>query len=256
MDGMASVVASPERLSIRQFVNSADDLHNADALRARAGETGYLFFRGLLDPSLVRRLRREILGLFAARGWLTPGTSLMQGIVAPRVVRDASADELTTLQVQIQLLDIFRRIRIDPSITDVLERLFQSRPCEGYGDVCRIVAPDMLHRTTLPHQDHFFTKGSTSQWTVWIPVGACPGALGGLAVWPGSHREGLRAHERPIDEGHAMNVGPEIIWHSTNYRSGDVLMFNALTVHRARPNLTADRVRLSVDYRYVAESLS
>jgi ectoine hydroxylase-related dioxygenase (phytanoyl-CoA dioxygenase family) len=32
--------------------------------------------------------------------------------------------------------------------------------------------------------------------------------------------------------------------------AGDAILFNCLTVHCALPNMTRDRVRLSVDYRY------
>jgi hypothetical protein len=36
----------------------------------------------------------------------------------------------------------------------------------------------------------------------------------------------------------------------TSFRAGDVLFVNAPTIYGARPNLTANRIRLSVDYRY------
>ena len=39
-------------------------------------------------------------------------------------------------------------------------------------------------------------------------------------------------------------------WHSTNYEIGDTLIFPALTVHQALPNLTEDRLRVSLDNRY------
>ena len=32
--------------------------------------------------------------------------------------------------------------------------------------------------------------------------------------------------------------------------AGDAILFNCLTVHRALPNVTRNRARLSVDYRY------
>ena len=39
-------------------------------------------------------------------------------------------------------------------------------------------------------------------------------------------------------------------WHSTDYEIGDTLIFPALTVHQALPNLTEDRLRVSLDNRY------
>ena len=41
-------------------------------------------------------------------------------------------------------------------------------------------------------------------------------------------------------------------WYSTNYEVGDTLIFPALTIHRALPNYTGDRLRLSLDNRYQA----
>lgn len=259
MDGVAghvtdvAGVASP--LLVRAFQDSTPHANDTAVLRARATDAGYLFFRGLVDAALVRRLRREILTLFAERGWLIPGSAMMDGRVTSGAVRHALPDELSALQVQIQLLPVFRQLRVDPAIMSVLERIFAAPPREGFGDVCRIMPPEMVHRTTPPHQDHFYTRGSTSQWTVWLPVGSCPVALGGLVVWPGSHRDGLRSHDRPIEDGHAIVVAPDVVRHGASYRAGDALLFNALTVHQARPNVTTDRVRVSVDYRYAPDTV-
>ena len=43
-------------------------------------------------------------------------------------------------------------------------------------------------------------------------------------------------------------------WHSTDYRIGDTLIFPALTIHMALPNVTEDRLRVSLDNRYQAVS--
>jgi ectoine hydroxylase-related dioxygenase (phytanoyl-CoA dioxygenase family) len=39
-------------------------------------------------------------------------------------------------------------------------------------------------------------------------------------------------------------------WHASDFELGDVVMFHAYTIHRALPNQTADRLRLSIDNRY------
>ena len=39
-------------------------------------------------------------------------------------------------------------------------------------------------------------------------------------------------------------------WVTTDYRLGDALIFHSLTVHKALPNQSPDRFRLSVDYRF------
>ncbi len=39
-------------------------------------------------------------------------------------------------------------------------------------------------------------------------------------------------------------------WHTTDYEVGDTLFFPALTTHKALPNVTEDRLRISLDNRY------
>ncbi len=39
-------------------------------------------------------------------------------------------------------------------------------------------------------------------------------------------------------------------WHSSDFNLGDMIIFNALTVHKAYPNITQDTLRLSCDFRY------
>jgi len=55
---------------------------------------------------------------------------------------------------------------------------------------------------------------------------------------------GLIVHEDEHEE-----IDP--VWHSTNYEAGDALFFPALTIHQALPNYTEDKLRLSLDNRYM-----
>lgn len=72
----------------------------------------------------------------------------------------------------------------------------------------------------------------------------------------GAHRAGIYEHRLSLGAG-GMGIRPEELpdaWHTADYRAGDVLVFHSHMVHRALPNLTPDRLRLSVDYRYQARS--
>ena len=111
-------------------------------------------------------------------------------------------------------------LRRDPFVLGELARVFGSEPVPGQGDVVRVVAPS--DEPTPPHRDGDYVRDPRT-WTVWIPLGDCPRERGGLAV---------------------DDAGP---W---DYACGDVLMFDAQTLHRAGENAT-DRPRVSVDFRYV-----
>jgi ectoine hydroxylase-related dioxygenase (phytanoyl-CoA dioxygenase family) len=109
---------------------------------------------------------------------------------------------------------------------------------------------DALHQTTPPHQDHWYTGGTTNLWTVWIALTEIPLALGPLAVLPGSHVKGLVPHDGQGAGRQGVQVIEDEQFAAAPLAAGDAIVFNCLTVHRALPNVTRDRVRLSVDYRY------
>ena len=106
------------------------------------------------------------------------------------------------------------------------------------------------HLTTPPHQDHWYTGGTTNLWTAWIPLTDAPLELGPLAVLPGSHQGGLLPHRGQGDGRQGVDVADDAAFAAAPLAAGDAILFNCLTVHRALPNVTPDRVRLSVDYRY------
>ena len=66
---------------------------------------------------------------------------------------------------------------------------------------------------------------------------------------PGSHAGGLLPHDGGEGEARFVVLPDDTPWAGSSFRAGDVL-FNALTVHCARPNVTAHRIRMSADFRY------
>jgi hypothetical protein len=128
--------------------------------------------------------------------------------------------------------------------------------------VARIWFPQYLEHTTPVHQDFVHFQGSFSTLTCWAPVGDCPVELGGLAVLPGSHKVNevldhhfsLGAGGLAVDTEHEARLHEELAvdWHTTDYEIGDTLFFPALTFHKALPNLTTDKLRVSLDNRYHA----
>jgi hypothetical protein len=68
------------------------------------------------------------------------------------------------------------------------------------------------------------------------------------------HHFSLGAGGLYVDTGEEAKVHEEldVPWHTTNYEIGDSLIFPALTIHKALPNYTEDRLRVSLDNRYQA----
>ena len=89
-----------------------------------------------------------------------------------------------------------------------------------------------------------------------MPLSDTPRKLGGVRVLARSHRKGLYNYH-PAQGAGGMGVDAESLdsdWFTTDYRAGDGIIFHSLTVHESLPNLTPDRMRLAVDYRYQAMS--
>ena len=68
---------------MRPFTDSTDIAGDGDALRARMAEDGYLFVRGLLPRAEVMAVRRQLLEIAAAGGWLKAGAPVEDGIAEP-----------------------------------------------------------------------------------------------------------------------------------------------------------------------------
>ena len=123
--------------------------------------------------------------------------------------------------------------------------------------VARLWFPNFTEHTTPTHQDFVHFQGTHDNLTCWSPVGDCPVELGGLAVLRGSHRlNRVLRHHFSLGAGslnleskdYEEEIGNE--WLTTDFKVGDTLVFPALTIHKALPNLTEDRLRISLDNRY------
>jgi ectoine hydroxylase-related dioxygenase (phytanoyl-CoA dioxygenase family) len=164
-------------------------------------------------------------------------------------------DDVRWLQFLIDVLGApaYRELAAAPELLALLRPILGGEPELHQGDVCRLVSPGAVDLTTPPHQDAAYIKDPAGVWAVWLPLGDCPRALGPLALLPGTHRDGLRPHAK-VDRGGDTVVGTAVPasapWRTADLAAGDVILFSSLTVHCALPNVTADRLRVSVDYRY------
>ena len=119
--------------------------------------------------------------------------------------------------------------------------------------IARLWFPKYTDHTTPIHQDFVHFQGVYDTYTCWAPVGDCPIDLGGLAILPGTHKiNAVHEHHFSLGAG-ALAIREEELpdnWVTTDYEIGDSLIFHSLTVHQALPNVTEDRLRVSLDNRY------
>lgn len=242
-------------MSTPRLLSPATDLRSRPAaLRARLAEEGALYFPGLLPPEPVLALRREVMGCCQAAGWLVPGTDPAEGIADPARATVEPEPAFLAVYREVQKLEAFHALAHRPEMLGLLETVLGEAVLPHPNKIARLAFPGNVRHTTPPHQDFPFIQGAAETYTTWIPLGDVPRTLGGLQVNLGTHRGGVFAHHITFGAG-GMGIDPAELpdgWHTADYRVGDLLLFHSHMVHRALPNLSPDRLRLSVDFRYQA----
>lgn len=222
-------------------------LADPPALRARAAEDGYLLLRGLLPPTAVLEVRGAVLALCQEAGWVTP-----EGRWTGAGPFIEGQPEFMAVYDRIQRLQAFHRLARTPRLLALYEALF-GRPVLAHPrNIARVMFPCNNAQATPAHQDALHIRGTAQTWTAWLPLGDCPADLGGIALMPGSHREAVLPTKPAAGAGGRAVAAGELPygWVGGDLHAGDVLTFHSHTVHRALPNRTRSRMRLSVDYRY------
>jgi len=253
---------------LKELRVSNDAKNDPEELRRRMDDEGYLFFKQLLNPDNLLELRRQILTTLQEGGWLIAGTDPMDGIADVTKQCTEGDRKYTDVYHKVQKLEAVHRSAHWPETLGMMEKIMGRRGMPVPHQVVRLWFPKYTKYTTPIHQDFVHFQGHFNNLTVWAPIGDCPIELGGLAVIPGSHKVG-----KVLDHHFALGAGglnldveeeatrhPEVAsgWYSTNYEVGDFLTFPALTIHKALPNVTEDKMRVSLDNRYnpVGESIS
>jgi hypothetical protein len=215
---------------------------DVQALRDRIAADGYVFMRGLLDPDGIRAIGRTGLSALQAAGWTEPGSD------------PVTATPRTPVRA-VRMLDAlgdpgYRRILTDPSfaavpfVSPLADLMAQILGPAGFCYPMRL--PRIVYPISMvPHQPgnivHQDYKAVQDMFTCWVPLGAVPRTLGGLAVRPGS-QQSSRVRHRPLNR---LERG----WQTADYEAGDVLVFHCLTTHAALPN-RQQRMRFSAEYRW------
>ncbi len=248
------------RPPITGFVDSTPLLANPDALRARAEQDGFLYFRRFLPTEPLLELRRQILQIVDRHGWLAKGTNLMDAIADLDAIAQSEARDKSLYAIgvtrdayrEIQALELFHTIPHHPNLISLYQTLFQADVLPHPRHIARVLLPSPSFAPTPPHQDYIYIQGTHQFWTCWFPLGDCPLELGGLSVMRGSHREKVLdvAKARGAGGFESILCDKDYQWIQDNYQCGDIITFPSHMVHKGTPNHLRNRIRLSCDLRY------
>jgi ectoine hydroxylase-related dioxygenase (phytanoyl-CoA dioxygenase family) len=231
-------------------------IDDESSLRARLENDGYLFLRGIAPKDRILTVRREILELLRDAGWIDRSAPLMDGIwsgVGPYTEGDP---EYMAVYRDVLHMQSFVDLPADAAFMKIMAKILGGEPLLHRRRIGRITFPNNTQQTTAAHQDFHYIRGTPQTYTIWLPIGDCPIELGGLAVLSGSHKQGFiehRLHPEKKYAGHGLGddqLPPGTRWHADDFELGDFVIFHSHTIHKALPNLTENRLRLSADNRF------
>src|SRR5687768_7143962 len=133
------------------MTDSSDLCDDADALRERMDEDGYLYVRGLLDPDRVMAVRGEILAILAEHGWIAGGKRLERARAVGTPWREGD-DEYFDVYDELQKLESFHTLAHDDRLLGVMRAVVAETAFPHPLKVARLVFPSNPTVTTPPHQ--------------------------------------------------------------------------------------------------------
>ncbi|EQB14288.1 phytanoyl-CoA dioxygenase family protein [Novosphingobium lindaniclasticum] len=217
---------------------------NRAALQDVLRERGYWFFRQVLDQGAVARMRERYLAVLRDMELIAPdaGEPIWNGRSL-----EGFPEKIEALHDQ----RAWRSFVAEPEIQSFFTRLLGAAPFWIPSVEYRITPPktgaarDFL---TGRHQDGF-ANGGIPMLTCWVPLTDIDGTVGGLALAEGLQTGGI-LHDQLDVPRHRIPDGtiPDDVWHRSDYRPGDLVMFCPEIPHSGMVN-HSDRFRLSVDVR-------
>jgi ectoine hydroxylase-related dioxygenase (phytanoyl-CoA dioxygenase family) len=236
-----------------------------EALRSRYREDGYLYLRDVLDRRTVMEIRGAYFATFAP-GYLQGGTTPAEGIFSGRRPAHLPAHGVFGHPAHAFVRSPqFASFAADPRLGALAASVL--------GGPVRLLPRGIVRHfdrsspiASRAHIDYsYLDHGSDQLVTLWIPLGDCPRATGGLMYLEGSQRaapasfDRLRTvSDRPGDTraiSHdlawvAGELGRRWLW--ADYQAGDVTVHSPHIVH-ASLDTTTDVMRLSADLRFLRQ---
>ncbi|MEM8561003.1 MAG: phytanoyl-CoA dioxygenase family protein [Pseudomonadota bacterium] len=230
------------------FVESRTD-ESAPALRERFQELGYLFFRSYIPSADCNVLLSALASQTQNRVSLDEKTSTPVLTGEPFVEADVGWD---SIYPDIQALEQFHSFFHTRHMLKLMQLVSDDRVFVYPMKMARISTPGMIGYETPPHQDAFSHHAGPTMAGIWVALHSIDSELGRVKVLPGSHKHGVRkVFEADGVGGVQCEIYPhETCWHVSDSGPGDILIFHSATIHKAEPNVTDHRVRMSVDTRF------
>jgi ectoine hydroxylase-related dioxygenase (phytanoyl-CoA dioxygenase family) len=231
-------------------------LEDVSSLRARLQSDGYLFFRNIVPVQLLMELRDQITQILADQGWIEDGPTRMKAKAIRRPLREGQP-KFFLAHDRIIKLEALHSLAHEAHLIGVMQKSLGESAFPHPLSIVRLIFPDSPELATPPHQDFPNNQGSPNLTAAWMPLADCAIRDGSLAILEGSHKFGVLPLKFHLGAGNRRAVLTEQVskcrWVGADFKAGDVVLFPALTVHKAMENYNPESMRLSVDFRYQLE---
>jgi ectoine hydroxylase-related dioxygenase (phytanoyl-CoA dioxygenase family) len=227
--------------------SSADE--QPEALRERFQEFGYLYLGNALSAEKCQALLQDILACLSPHVVSHPQgqAPILQG--EPFFETDVIWDEVYP---RMQSLHTFHNFFHEEDVQRLMRLLAGDEVFVYPMKMGRIATPRKIGYETPPHQDAHSHQAGPTMAGIWVALHDVSEGMGRLKLLPGSHKRGVRKVFQAEGVGGVQcEIFPEEdVWHVSDVKQGDVIIFHSCCVHRAEPNTTRDTVRISIDTRF------
>ena len=229
------------------IVSAADE--PAQTLQPRFQRDGYLYFKRQVAPEKCASLLRGFLHCLAPHIDYdqAAGSPVLRG--EPFFETDPIWDEVYP---RMQSLYEFHNFFHQDDIQQLMQILVGEQVFVYPMKMARIATPKKIGYETPPHQDAHSHQAGPTMAGIWVALHDVQEGMGRLKLLPGSHRGGVRQVFQAEGVGGVQcEIFPdENVWHVSDVEQGDVIIFHSCCVHKAEPNTSADKVRISIDTRF------
>ena len=217
------------------------------------GEDGFVHMSGFFSPRQIAEVLANIERYIREVVPAAPATDVFY--------EDKARPETLKQLIRLHARDaFFRRLLEEGSLRETAARLL-GEAVRPINQQVFIKPPGGDSRPTPPHQDGFyFHLEPCIAATLWLALDDVDAENGCLRYVRGSHRRGVRPHQRTTTLGFSQGVSdfgtPEDVANEVacTARAGDLVAHHAMTIHRADANRAPDRPRRALGLIYYGVS--
>lgn len=265
---MKTVVAQGEAIGpeyLGPLRDSSAVAANADELRQRMLDDGYIYLRAFFQHDEVMAARRDVFNRLASVDEIAE--PVLDGIFTGRSSRYEKEPDRGAFWRSVSETWTLRRLSHGRQLHGIMDILL-GEPARAQDYI--FLRPAGPGKHTVVHCDApFFTRTTEQVCTAWVALGDVPSSMGPLFIVENSHtyddvKEQVRGFDVSVDTSRkaGLEVTPLALAKSRNTRllttdftAGDVLVFGMYLLHGALDNVsTGNQVRLSCDVRYQVAS--